>query len=84
MAQLPGGPAGSSASFGVEHPQVAITGRTQVLVEDHGGIRRLESQRIVVGGAGRRLTTQGEGLSIAFIAKDEPVVRGRILCINRE
>ena len=65
-------------------PYVAITGRGQVLVENHSGIYRLESRRIVVGRAGSRLTIQGEDLVVALITKDELVVRGRIRGISWE
>jgi sporulation protein YqfC len=65
-------------------PYVAITGGAQVLVENHGGIQQLESQRIVVGRAGSRITIQGEELVIALVTKDELLVRGRIRGISWE
>ncbi len=57
---------------------VSLTGNTQLVMENHRGLRCFSSQCMVVASAHGILTVMGDDLLVQILTRDELIIRGRI------
>ena len=65
-------------------PQLLLTGRRQVSVEGHRGLRRYSPERIEVRTARGCACIDGQGLRVCFLSPERLAVRGRINAVTWE
>jgi sporulation protein YqfC len=65
-------------------PQLLLTGRRQVRVEGHRGIRRYSPERIEVRTGRGCARIDGQGLRVCFLSPERLVVRGKISAVTWE
>ncbi len=59
-------------------PQITITGRRRVLIENHGGIVKYSPTLIELGGK-YRVIIRGDGLRLLAMNKKDMVIAGSVL-----
>ena len=59
-------------------PRIILTGREEVLVEQHGGLFSYESRCIRLRTRMGLLTVTGEGLVISHFGAHDALIRGRV------
>ena len=65
-------------------PQLLLTGRRQVSVEGHRGLRRYSPERIEVRTGRGCACIDGRGLRVCFLSPGRLVVRGKISTVSWE
>ncbi len=59
-------------------PFISLTGTTQLVMENHRGLRCCSPQHMVVASAQGMVTIRGEGLLVEILTRDELVIKGTI------
>lgn len=59
-------------------PIIEVAGDSRVLVENHGGVRAYNSQKILINVRFGMVCVCGCGLELIRMTKDQLVIRGRI------
>lgn len=63
-------------------PRLTLSGGSQVLVENHGGLKSYTSDLIEVRGRNMLLQIRGEDLELAAMTKTDIVIRGIIVALE--
>ena len=63
-------------------PKLTLSGGSEVLVENHGGLKSYSRECIEVRGRNTTLQIRGEDLELAAMTKAEIVIRGIIVAIE--
>lgn len=63
-------------------PKLTLSGGSEVLVENHGGLKSYSRELIEVRGRSLLLQIRGEDLELAAMTKTELVLRGIIVAIE--
>ncbi len=63
-------------------PRLTMSGGSEVLVENHGGLRSYTSDLIEVRGKNMLLQIRGEDLELATMTKTDIIIRGIIVAVE--
>lgn len=63
-------------------PKLTLSGGSEALVENHGGLKSLSRELVEVRGKNLLLQIRGEDLELAAMTKTELVVRGIIVAVE--
>ena len=63
-------------------PRLTMSGGSEVLVENHGGLRSYTSDLIEVRGRNMLIQIRGEDLELAAMTKTDIIIRGIIVAVE--
>lgn len=72
----------AAAQAGSDQPRIVITGREEILIEQHRGLFSYETKCIRIRTGAGLITVKGEQMVIAFFGAQDLLIRGQIISVD--